>query len=193
MQISNLSINIVESLLIETNYSKRLSKFFIHQLQCRIELSKDIQSIIDEINYLEKLIVKTPTKKASKFRHGKLKGFWHSHFFSGHLEDQAANYLKLFDEDGKFEQLFKDSYEKATTSKELANLITNEIVGKQFRDNNHNGSWTGHWIIFAKYNGANYYLMLANHSKRGEDTDPIYDKMKFECEAQFPFLFTNKN
>lgn len=190
MQISRLSINVVNNLVEENEYQARISDFLRHQLQERIENSKEIQSIIDEMDYLEKQRGRTKTKKATKFRFGKLKGFWHSHFFGGHRDEQAANYLKLFDEEGKFEQIFKDSQANANNNEEFTGLMVNAIVDQQYQDNNDNKSWTGHWIIFAKYNGANYYLMLAPHSKRREKTDHLYEKMKTECEAQFPFLFT---
>ena len=48
---------------------------------------------------------------------------------------------------------------------------------------------TGEWIIFAKFNGTNYYLGLAGHSKSKDEDEALYAQVKAYCSFEFPFLF----
>jgi hypothetical protein len=50
------------------------------------------------------------------------------------------------------------------------------------------GRLTGDWIIFAKYNGDNYYLDLSSHEE-GLDADRLALKLKNGNIMEFPFLF----
>jgi hypothetical protein len=149
------------------------------------------ESIIEEIHYLENPVVKerTRTKKAKKFSGGMLKGFWHTHWFNGDASQQAINYRKLLDKEGALESILQSISKESDDPHVLAKKIADIMISQQYEDITEKKLWTGDWLIYAKYNGLNYYLMLSKHSKLGEDTDPIYLKMKDKCNDQYPFLF----
>ena len=88
----------------------RVSDYFVAQLKHLLEEGRvHTESIVDEINYLEDPKDRTRTKKAKKFSGGKLKGFWHTHFFNGDVSQQATNYLKLLNKEGAVELIIKDT------------------------------------------------------------------------------------
>ena len=49
---------------------------------------------------------------------------------------------------------------------------------------------TGHWIIFGKFEGKNYYLDIATHSE-GRDPEKLYEKLRNSAAAEFGFLFSS--
>ncbi|OHU93573.1 hypothetical protein BIW53_19740 [Pseudoalteromonas byunsanensis] len=175
-------------------FRERVSDHLVSQLREMLEEGRvHTEAVVDEIRYLEGLRDRTRTKKAKKFSGGKLKGFWHSHFFNGDVSEQAKNYMKLLDKEGAFEKIYRDILAKTNDPMELSRLLAERIVAQQYQDINSAKSWTGNWIIYAKHNDKNYYLMVASHSSPGDDTDPLYSEMKSKCESQFPFLFSNEN
>ena len=175
-------------------FRERVSDQLVLQLREILEEGRvDPDAIVDEIRYLDGLRDRTRTKKAKKFRGGKLKGFWHSHFFNGDVSEQAKNYMKLLNKEGAFEKIYRDILANADDPMEQSRMLVERIVSQQYQDINNTKSWTGNWIIYAKHNGKNYYLMVANHSNLGDDTDPLYFEMKSKCEIQFPFLFGCEN
>ena len=66
---------------------------------------------------------------------------------------------------------------------EVAGKITARVL-KPFHDRKDSSNLTGDWLIFAKYEGANYYLALAPH---GERSDLLHQRILL-CKYQFPFL-----
>lgn len=171
-------------------FRERISDHLVTQLRDLLEEGRvRTGAIVDEIRYLEGLRDRTRTKKAKKFSGGKLKGFWHTHFFNGGVSEQARNYMKLLEKEGAFERIYKEIVVQTADPVEVSRKVAERIVAKQFDDINSAKAWTGNWVIYAKYNGANYYLMVVTHSKPGEDTDPIYYELEDKCKNQFPFLF----
>jgi hypothetical protein len=168
----------------------RISDYFVAQLMHLLEEGRvHTESIVDEINYLEDPQDRTKTKKAKKFNSGKLKGFWHTHFFNGDVSQQATNYLKIFNKEGAVENIIKDVAAETDDPRLIAKKVAEKIVSQQFDDITNKKLWTGDWVIYAKHEGRNYYLMICKHPSPGEDTDPIYYEMKEKCGLQYPFLF----
>jgi hypothetical protein len=171
----------------------RVSDYFVAQLKHLLEEGRvHTESIVDEINYLEDPKDRTRTKKAKKFSGGRLKGFWHTHFFNGDVSQQATNYLKLLNKEGAVELIIKDIMAETDDPAIIAKKIAERIVPQQFDDITNKKSWTGDWVIYAKYEGKNYYLMICKHSSQGEDTDHLYYEMKEKCGSQYPFLFADE-
>jgi len=171
----------------------RVSDYFVAQLKQLLEEGRvHTESIINEINYLEDPKGRTRTKKAKKFSGGKLKGFWHTHFFNGDASQQAINYLKLLDKEGAVESIIKNIVDETDDPRIISKKIAERMVSQQFGDITDKKSWTGDWVIYAKHKGINYYLMICKHSKPGEDTDPIYHEIKENCGSQYPFLFAQE-
>jgi len=174
-------------------FRERVSDYLVSQLREMAEEGRvHTETVVDEIRYLEGLRDRTRTKKAKKFSGGKLKGFWHSHFFNGDASEQAKNYTKLLDKEGAFEKVCRDIIAKTNDPMELSRLVAERVVSRQYQDITNAKSWTGNWLIYAKHNGRNYYLMVASHSITGDDTDLLYFEMKNKCKFQFPFLFNNR-
>ena len=64
---------------------------------------------------------------------------------------------------------------------EIGNRIANGFLERT-------GRLTGDWIVFANYEGLNYYLDLALHSE-GVDGEKLYGKLRDGNASEFPFLF----
>lgn len=172
-----------------------MSDYFVAQLKhLQTEGQIHTKSIVDELHYLEGIKSRTRTKKATAFKRGKLKGFWHSHFFNGDTSQQAVNYLKLLDRDGgtAFKDIIKNIVNETDDPVTISKKIAERVVAQQYQDITNKKSWTGDWIVYAKHGKVNYYLMLCRHSNPGDDGDPIYVEMKEKCGEQFPFIFENK-
>lgn len=173
-----------------TEFRERVSDHLVTQLRDLLEEGRvHIEGIVDEIRYLEGLRDRTRTKKAKRFSGGKLKGLWHTHFFNGDVSEQARNYKKLFQKEGVFEKIYMEIVSQTDDLKAVPRKLAERIVEKQFDDISNAKAWTGDWVIYAKHNGSNYYLMLVTHSEPGDDTDLIYYEIEEKCKNQFPFLF----
>ena len=173
-----------------TEFRERVSDHLVAQIRLTLEEGRiNTDAISEEIRWLEGLSSSTRTKRPSKFKGGKLTGFWHSHFFNGDPHQQATNYLKILDREGVAERIIKEIMNEYPDPMVSARKIAKRFVQKQFEDMNRAKSFTGDWIIYAKHNNENYYLMICAHPEKGEDTDPIYENIKDNCRSQFPFLF----
>ncbi len=129
-------------------FRERVSDYLVSQLREMLEEAVvHTEAVVDEIRYLEGLRDRTRTKKAKKFSGGKLKGFWHSHFFNGDVSEQAKNYIKLLDKEGAFEKIYRDILAKTNDPLELSRLLVERIVAQQYQDINSAKSWTGNWVI----------------------------------------------
>jgi len=194
MQKFNFSKNEESKFLEITDFRDRVSDYFVAQLRHLLEEGTvHTENIVAELKYLEnpQEQERTISKRQKKFSGGKLRGFWHTHFFNGDLSQQAINYLKILTKDGEFESIAKAAMEESDDPHVFAEVITDKLIGQKFQDFTDNKSWTGDWVIYAKHGGVNYYLMLCKHSLEGEDTDPIYYEMEEKCGVQFPFLFSD--
>lgn len=116
------------------------------------ERTLHVHMILDEIGGLEGAPGSKPslTKPATRFRHKPLKGLWHKHFM------QPSYICKNLDNHWTPERLGKLAGEPQTT-------WTYRIFMDGYRDRSRNRALTGEWIVFAKKEGANYYLTLGRH------------------------------
>ncbi len=143
----------------------------------------DPTEIIDEIKKLEAGVTGPGTKPATEFRREPLRGLWHKHFFSAHFVPQnLLNHLA----NGRLEAIIEQTVKQGgvITEEMIANVI-HQITEAQLEDRYTTGKITGEWIVFAKHEGANYYLCLSTHTS-GDQV--IYDQIKSLCFPQFPFL-----
>jgi len=66
--------------------------------------------------------------------------------------------------------------------------FTADVVQGHFRRLQDDGRITGEWIVFAKYEGQNYYLSLATHDRTTHQH--IRQHIDAICVQEFPFLKT---
>lgn len=148
----------------------------------------DPTMIVGEIKNLESG-VGSGTKRATEFRYEPLRGLWHKHFFSSHFIPQ--NLLNQLAKGKRLQLIAKEVFDPAKSSvvtQEIIDEFVQRVTIDQFEERNIMGNLTGEWIVFAKHDGANYYLCTSKHSKHRSEDQAIYDLIKLVCFPQFPFL-----
>lgn len=150
-----------------------------------------IYYILDEIRYLERITKTTKTKKEDKLKGQYLRGLWHKHFYSDRFfYRNIINYLEMEKKtnsklDKMIDEVFQSS-ESDYIADEIINLLAFRLTDEPFRNKILRGICTGEWIVFAKSNNRNYYLVLGQHN----DDENIYKLIKRYCLVEYPDLKT---
>lgn len=167
-----------------------LTDVFIVDLMCHekvhgINLFQVFQSLKDEENGSSD----SGLKKATQFKRRPLKGLWHRHYLSGrfilHNVRNENSTKKLHAIMSKITEGIDLSTLNDVERWKLSGEIAYGVVSKPFEKRRERQSLTGEWIVFAKYNGENYYLCLATHSQGDEN---IFKKINEFCLPECPFL-----
>lgn len=124
-------------------------------------------------------------------RHPPLKGLWHKHYMQPGIASLAMNIqhgLKRFGipyVQQKVREAAEAGEERFFTIEDIA-PIANDAVQGNWQRLREADRLTGEWIVFAKYEGKNYYLTLATHDK----TTHEHERQQIEniCCREFPFL-----
>lgn len=185
--------------LHEAPYSARVSIALV----CRLIRLRGVISdydIIDEINALEGVGRPTNTKKDEGFKSKQLGRFRHKHFSSPrhtwhnigdawgfNIPEDTRETAKRFQAFGALveECWTKHQGDPHKTSLEALHRFAIEGLTKRSAAK----EMTGDWIVFARYQGLNYYLDLAKHDE-GHMPDKLLKKLRDGSEAEFPFLFS---
>lgn len=174
---------------------ERVSTVLAFEIYCRAlvpSVPGDPNKIVAEIQALEGVGRLVGTKPASQFEHLPLKGLWKKHYLLGGIASIAKNIeLGFGPERWRLNEIIKRNHNPTTARlppKEFARNIANEVVDL-YADRSTRQALTGEWIVFAQYQGKNYYLCLATHEENDND---IYDRVVCGCSSQFPFLFLDK-
>ncbi len=139
----------------------------------------EIMEAIKELeNQTESLI-----KKETKFTRYPLKGLWHKHYFSARF--LPKNLQIHHGKDGMRQIINKHLSGAKEITDDILNPMIAELTIKAFEARSNSGKLTGEWIVFAKYNGENYYLSLGEHD--GDD-ELLYQRILSVCTPQFKFL-----
>lgn len=140
--------------------------------------------ITSEIQLLEGHDGREGTKPESPFRRKPLIGLWHKHYFTARfLPKNILNHIASGQLDASIAEIWLD--EELIDAEKMAGRIAHEVVIGSSERRMAERKLTGEWIVYAKHQGSNYYLCMANH----RDGDAaIYDKIKAACWEQFPFL-----
>ncbi|MGA2526904.1 MAG: hypothetical protein ABSF79_09855 [Smithellaceae bacterium] len=148
-----------------------------------------IYDVLDEIKYLEGCSKTTKTKAASQFRGKYLIGLWHKHFFSNRfLARNIINYWEM-DKKGKskldemIDDVFQESVSEYITD-EMINVLSYRLTDELLKNRILKGSSTGEWIVFAKNNNSNHYLVLGRHG----DDENICNLLNSYCLTEYPFI-----
>ncbi len=130
---------------------------------------------------------KSVTKGATRFKSGKLKGLWHSHFFDA--THMYQNLEKIASNEKTLERIAKKIASESQSEEEFISKLAHRLSIVQYQNDFRSGQLTGDWIIFGKYKEENYYLSIVVHPKESEDTDEIFENIVKQCKGEFPFLF----
>ena len=189
--ISQFEVEKYRDFIIEyAQISGIMTNVFIVDLICHekvhgINPFQIFQSLKDEENSTNN----SSLKKSARFKRAPLKGLWHRHYFSGRfipLNVQNENSKKkLHNIVSKTIKGIDLSSLNETEMFELSGKIAKSIVLEPYEKRKSRGDLTGEWIVFAKYNGLNYYLCLATHNQGDEN---IIKTIKEFCIPEYPFL-----
>jgi hypothetical protein len=146
--------------------------------------------VVHEINALEELGAPSQLKASAPFRHPPLQGLWHKHYLEDGLSAMAINLKKGILKFGIpfVEQRILEaeaSGQKRYVSPEDVKLIANDVVHGNWVRLGNAAALTGEWIVYAQYQGANYYLCLGKHDSGDQNLRMQIDTL---CCQEFPFL-----
>ncbi|WP_036182613.1 hypothetical protein [Marinobacterium lacunae] len=151
------------------------------------------RAVVDEIRHLEGMNKSSRTKKASKFKSGKIAGFWHKHFFEArHMPFNIAQHHldgKTGEISGSAERIIRRIFDPNKSS-----VVTKEMIGEMshtfsiaaYEQRSKERSLTGDWIIYKKHMSKNYYLCVCPHNI---NTDRLYENLYEIYHEIMPFLF----
>lgn len=130
-----------------------------------------------------------PSKPATMFRGETLHGFWHKHHTqAGFIPFNLASYWQSPAGDRHMKRFCKEHYPGDTCTEEerenFFNLLSHEATFGAYQAKMADHYLTGNWIVFAKHEGKNYYLLLATHADKDEHILECISRLR----PEFPFL-----
>jgi len=147
--------------------------------------------VIAEIKALEGVAGKSVLKPPIQNKYPPLKGLWHKHFLQDDLRSFAMNVKKGMSSFGVplFEARMREAeisgVERLVTLDDVPSLV-NDIIHGNLNRLGEVQKITGEWLVFAKHNGANYYLCIATHDVSTHED--IRNQINVVCCEEFPFL-----
>lgn len=146
--------------------------------------------VVREIEVLEGLREDSELKQATQFKYPPLSGLWHKHYLQDGLFSMAKNLKKGIARDGLpwLKQQVADALESGEErffSIEDCACIAQDAVVSNWERLVADSALTGEWLIFAKYQGRNYYLCLGEHSS-GDAL--LRQQIDTVCLQEFQFL-----
>lgn len=147
----------------------------------------DPAQVIEEIRALEGGRASLQTKAESQFTGKHLKGLWHKHFMPALPSVMAHNIMNHLGKNGtrKIVEEVLNPEKGPVVTKEMLDELSHRIVIGSMEGRASQEKLTGEWIVFAKENGANYYLGVWSHNAGDES---IAGSIKSACVREFPFL-----
>lgn len=147
----------------------------------------DPAQVIEEIRALEGGRASLQTKAESQFTGKHLKGLWHKHFMPALPSVMAHNIMNHLGKNGtrKIVEEVLNPEKGPVVTKEMLDELSHRIVIGSMEGRASQEKLTGEWIVFAKENGANYYLGVWSHNAGDES---IAGSIKSACVREFSFL-----
>jgi hypothetical protein len=174
-------------------YASRVSLALVLRLA---GYSDDVVPVLRQIDALEGLKQKTTVREERQFKHPPLFPFWHAHYFaSRHALRNIGERWNIARGQGNRDLQAAISavakqhgHDPDTWPRALAHRVFIEGMTERANANR----LTGDWIIYAKHNGQNYYLDLAQHEEAEghSNSDQLMRKLRAGSAAEFPFLFS---
>lgn len=181
----------VKSIGFDANIPERYSSLIASQVLC---LAKNrllnSYTILATIKALERVGYQSKLKAETEFMRPPLKGLWHKHYLPNNIQAFARNLINSIKAEG-LPSLVELAHEAEVTNEERylnetdIALITHDAVIGAWERRCKSFSVTGEWIIYAKYQGQNYYLCLAKHTDGDDKIRALIDAI---CIHEFPFL-----
>lgn len=170
----------------------RYSTYFAMQLYCQSVLAGTLPlgRVMAEVEALENSEKESATKPPVRFNRLPLKGLWHKHHPVIGISSMATNLRNALNRYGlpKLEQKVKEveasGEERYFEVSDIAEIVQ-EVVQENYERRYDAGEMTGEWIVYAIYEGQNYYLCLGTH-KSGDDA--LRQQIDLTCVPEFPFL-----
>jgi len=178
--------NFLQSFFDPTLDISRFSDLFLiqlflhykHRIWC-------VQSIMDEIYFLEGRRKYSMTKSVAVFKKKPLKGLSYKHFKNPHfISRNLMNYLSK----ERMRKIFEDAKNEAGTEfvdENFSSIISHKMTIDAYEEITKMKKLTGEWIVFFPYNEKNYYLTLAEHK---ECDHSIFQRIESRCFQQFTFI-----
>ena len=167
-----------------------ISKLLIWQLYyAHFARIHSIYYVLDEIRYLEGLTKTTKTKRESEFKGKYLRGLWHKHFYSDRfIYRNIINYWEMEKKgNSKLGEMIAEVFQSSESeymTKEMITMLSYRLTDEPLKNKILKGLSTGEWLVFAKNNNRNYYLVLGRHG----DDEKIYELIRRCCLTEYPFL-----
>jgi hypothetical protein len=146
--------------------------------------------VVHEIEILEGANRSSLLKAPTQFKHAPLKGLWHKHYLEDGMPSFARNLRKGIERFGipfveqQVAQAKASGQEKYLSEQDCARIAHDAVVGNWERLV-HASALTGEWIVYAEWQGQNYYLCLGTHESGDNNLRSQIDEV---CLAEFPFL-----
>ena len=182
-------------ILRDRSYAHRVSLGLATRLLEVQDEYGEYDCVLRELDYLEDIRSHSNTKQPKQFRKAPLHPFWHKHFAATKhmLPNIGIHWGVAFGNNGN-RRLNCMIGEIAKTDGDNPDIwpgkLAHQFVIDAWKTRASSHALTGDWIVYAKYNGFNYYLDLATHAEARRRGDAaIFEKVRHSSRAEFPFLF----
>ena len=182
----------------ERTWANRASLALAIHMKAMWQERGDYWPVWDAVEHLERDALDggthhIPTTKPSKpFDEPPLDRFWHQHVTAPHhlLRNLAIRVAVRHGGNTALDVMINDVARKHGQAEEvwprrLAHGLTTEAYEQRSADRR----MTGDWLIFAKYQGMNYYLLYVPHPPDKSRDAEIYRRLERSCKAEFPLPF----
>jgi len=177
--------------LLDETLGSRYSLVFLLDLFFAFEnRTINLDAVMHEVNFLEGRLDQSKTKPASQFLRPPLQGLWHKHFFDTSVSGLAQNVKNALNSysipyfEQKIEEAKKSGEESYMTEEDISHIV-DDVVSRNLQRRSDEQKMTGEWIVYANYQGANYYLCIAMHQ---EGDASIRNRLDAAFLLEFPFL-----
>lgn len=161
----------ISTVLLAQAYSFQINRVF------------DTFDLVHPIKALEGASSSDGTHPEDQFRHAPLTGLYKKHFTSPRfLPKNLLNFLRSKEGGRHFNNAW-DGAARVSGSQYIDEIFTKHLSHHMVVDpieiKSASNEMTGEWVVFHKYEGANYYLTFAFHT---ETNDEIHERVIAACE-----------
>lgn len=166
-----LNLSRFSTVLLAQSYSFEINRVF------------DPFVLTHPIKVLEGLSSSDGTGPPEQFNHPPLAGLYKKHFTSPRfLPRNLLNFLRSKQGGHHFNTVWDEAAKVSGSqyiNETFTKYLTHHIVVDPIMIKSASNKMTGEWVVFHKYDGANYYLTIAFH---GETNDQIHKRVVLACE-----------
>ncbi|HLZ76007.1 hypothetical protein [Phenylobacterium sp.] len=151
----------------------------------------DPGAVVHEIEALEGARPPTRWKPPIQNKHPPLKGLWHKHYRQPGMSSLALNLQMALRRYGlphleaKVAEAQAAGEERYFEEDDIKRAVHDAVIGNYER-RAADQAMTGEWLLYAQFEGQNYYLALATHDVTTHDD--LRRQIDLLCCQEFPFL-----